>query len=335
MGEGQMSWTPQAIDGPKVICTDGDTVAIADLFEHTLQPLNVNKYSPLSFGQWEAVTAKQIADIEAELPTFKVLGASGLVAALVQLYSDDQPRDDHGRWTSDGGAGTSRPPVAGENSGTQKIATRLLGDAVANEPKITGDLKTDVATTDHGASIAGLDSRLKTEDSLTHKIASDAIEKNVNQEIAGAEISDVLRYTQTTPPEAYTSSVQSTVHELENRGYILDKVKNTWGGADYRGINTQWHSPDGQHFELQFHTPQSFATKDDESPGSLHSLFSEARLPSTSDARRAELDMQMAAITSHVVVPVGAASLTYDTLASHTAQPETISQHIERMHELP
>ena len=45
------------------------------------------------------------------------------------------------------------------------------------------------------AYLQGLENRIKSEESLTRKILSDAQEKNVSLEAAAAEIGDVLRYT--------------------------------------------------------------------------------------------------------------------------------------------
>ena len=37
--------------------------------------------------------------------------------------------------------------------------------------------------------------------------------------------------------------------------------KNSWSNPEYKGVNTRWMTPDGQRFEVQFHTPESFHAK--------------------------------------------------------------------------
>jgi hypothetical protein len=37
--------------------------------------------------------------------------------------------------------------------------------------------------------------------------------------------------------------------------------KNYWTDAEYKGINTRWVTAEGQRFEVQFHTPDSFHAK--------------------------------------------------------------------------
>jgi hypothetical protein len=36
---------------------------------------------------------------------------------------------------------------------------------------------------------------------------------------------------------------------------------NYWGDPEYKGINTRWITRQGQRFEVQFHTPESFHAK--------------------------------------------------------------------------
>ena len=39
--------------------------------------------------------------------------------------------------------------------------------------------------------------------------------------------------------------------------------KNYWADPEYKGINTRWLTAEGQRFEVQFHTPDSFHAKHD------------------------------------------------------------------------
>lgn len=49
---------------------------------------------------------------------------------------------------------------------------------------------------------------------------------------------------------------------LKNKEYKLQAMTNTFrDGAPYKGINSTYLSPDGELFEMQFHTPESFDMK--------------------------------------------------------------------------
>jgi hypothetical protein len=94
---------------------------------------------------------------------------------------------------------------------------------------------------------------------------------------------------------------------MEARGFSLQKVSNTWvepgslQAGPYRGINTQWTTPDGHPFELQFHTAESFKVKME-----THAMYEEFRNPNTSAARRLELNRIMTEMSDRIPVPKGA-----------------------------
>ena len=73
---------------------------------------------------------------------------------------------------------------------------------------------------------------------------------------------DTIRYTFQYQETRYTQGVRADIKRLQERGFELDKLKNSWSGDQYRGINSQWiDSATGQRFELQFHTRISFEAK--------------------------------------------------------------------------
>ena len=55
------------------------------------------------------------------------------------------------------------------------------------------------------------------------------------------------------------------MHErLESVGYQMIFRANRWvDDPEYRGMNSRWLTPDGDRFELQFHTPESFYREGD------------------------------------------------------------------------
>jgi hypothetical protein len=182
-------------------------------------------------------------------------------------------------------------------------AGRLIGSAAKNEPGITSDLERLAG--DHGAELIGLDHRLKTEASLERKIGADmvAARPDTTARQVSDKIGDTVRYTAAFPPDQYAGGTQAMQGALAARGYTQVKHKNTWSpDSPYRGINQQWDSPDGQRFELQFHTPTSFELKN----GLQHKLYEEYRLPKTTPARRQQLDVEMKAAARALPMPPGA-----------------------------
>ena len=168
------------------------------------------------------------------------------------------------------------------------------------EPKITSDLSTIAAETN--AQMAGLEYRLKTEDSLVRKIAKDADEKSVSLEEADNKIRDVLRCTMVREEKTFTNGYFATQDALIKNGYRIKRVKNTWkDGAAYKGVNTIIADSHGNEFELQFHTRKSFEVKE----GELHKLYERYRSldPEENFQERAELKAKMVRLSDTIPNP--------------------------------
>lgn len=144
--------------------------------------------------------------------------------------------------------------------------------------------------------MAGLEFRLKTVDSLARKIES-CPERTIN---------DALRYTMTFDEPAFTQSVRSTMNRMDQQGYRLVKVWNQFlEGVPYKGINASYHTPDGQLFELQFHTPASLEMKQTTN----HPLYEQQRLYQRSDPQWKALNQQMIHNSKSVSIPKDAAAI--------------------------
>ena len=73
---------------------------------------------------------------------------------------------------------------------------------------------------------------------------------------------DAIRYTFQYDEARYTQSVQADIARIQEKGFRLNIIKNSWSSDQYKGINSQWIEPEtGQRFELQFHTRISFEAK--------------------------------------------------------------------------
>lgn len=99
-----------------------------------------------------------------------------------------------------------------------------------------------------------------------------------------------MRYTVSLSKEKYTEEVNKTLSVLKEQGYKVEhtydgwKLEGTATDPGYRGLNVTLKSPNGQVFELQFHTPESFANKT-----AGHALYEEARNPLTSAGRKEQI----------------------------------------------
>lgn len=175
---------------------------------------------------------------------------------------------------------------------------------VKQEPSITRDIQRIVEAS--GGTMEGLEYRIKTKDSFMRKVDADYH----TAQLDGADISklqiasstnDVIRYTGVAGHDNLYGLYVSVIDQLQNDGYKVVKVKNTWNDTlnPYRGVNTVIQSPDGQNFELQFHTPESFDLKQHK----LHELYEEYRKTSTSAARKRDLLKEMFALSAALTKP--------------------------------
>lgn len=81
--------------------------------------------------------------------------------------------------------------------------------------------------------------------------------------------------------------------------------RNSWGAAEYKGINTRWVTAEGQRFEVQVHTTESFHAKQHVT----HDAYERLRNPWTTDDERAGLKAFQREVSSYIEVPEGALNI--------------------------
>jgi hypothetical protein len=81
--------------------------------------------------------------------------------------------------------------------------------------------------------------------------------------------------------------------------------KNWWTNPEYKGINTRWITAEGQRFEVQFHTPESFHAKHHVT----HLAYERIRNLAPRRPEVRELHAFQKAVSSWVPVPDGAADI--------------------------
>jgi len=107
-----------------------------------------------------------------------------------------------------------------------------------------------------------------------------------------ATMADLVRYTFEYPADGYTDGVHADIERLWREGYRELAVRNYWTSPFWKGIASTWREPgSGQLFEVQFHTPESRAARDQTYPDYLR-----LRSPASSDAERGAL---MARLRDH------------------------------------
>lgn len=168
-------------------------------------------------------------------------------------------------------------------------------DSLARELSITPQIM-EVAAKTKGA-VDGLKFRVKQPNSLRRKIVEQVrLGEYKTPAEAAANISDAVRYTIAYDKNEYLTGVTSALDELRTKGYQL-KVKNYWQREDYKGINIAVKDSQGKVFELQLHTKESLAIKED-----LHALYEQYRV-SRNDAERWRLWNQMTEIAAKTPEP--------------------------------
>ena len=186
-------------------------------------------------------------------------------------------------------------------------SAEAIGQMRKAERALSADAQAIVQENDHGGWLAGFEHRLKGEDRLKEKIAEglatatpDATPHQVLRLIP-----DAIRYTFCFQSEGYARGYYDIKERLESRGYEMYYSKNWWTNPEYKGINTRWVTAEGQRFEVQFHTPESFHAKHHVT----HAAYERIRDPTTSRRELRELHAFQRAVSAPIEVPDGAADI--------------------------
>ncbi|WP_326741065.1 hypothetical protein [Streptomyces cyaneofuscatus] len=202
-----------------------------------------------------------------------------------------------GSWSGENGLRLDRAANA--------AADDFMRRSAVAEPRITESMQ-GIANKVHDGRLIGLEYRLKGDDSLKRKLATDLLEDSaVAPSRVLADIKDSIRYTMEIPGKSYTQGVRQAISDLQVKGFENITFKNTWNSAGYKGINSTWRDPvSGQVFELQFHTADSFVAKMDG-----HTLYEKERLPGNSPDELAAIRAEQSELFGKVPIPRDAGSI--------------------------
>lgn len=151
---------------------------------------------------------------------------------------------------------------------TQRRSMVYYNRAIKNEPVISGVIKK--ISSDNQIELAGWEFRIKGKDSYLRKVQNRF--ENGQSEY---QASDIVRYTMVADGDMLVSKLKQVRKDLTALGYETIEVNNFWLDAlnPYNGINTVVKAPNGQRFELQYHTPESLEVKE-----KIHVLYEKKRI---------------------------------------------------------
>jgi hypothetical protein len=208
----------------------------------------------------------------------------------------DRSTDEEGSWRGDA---PGQYLAADENIETEHAHGRLQ----ETERAVTGTMLAVEAEVP-GARLVGLEHRLKGIERFKEKVADEwrAMPDRSVSEIAG-QAHDAVRYTYQLAMDRYVDGYWSLCGRVKEAGYELESSHNFWSDTQYKGINTRWRTEQGQLFELQFHTPESFEAKQ-----LTHEAYERIRLPppTISSAERKELRAFQTEVSTQITAPSGA-----------------------------
>ena len=209
-----------------------------------------------------------------------------------QRAAVDRSADPPGSYRSDGGFYL--------NPARHAETVRAIGRVREAEPGISADVQATERDNRYGGWLEGFGNRLKGEDRLKEKVA-ERLEGEPDKTPAEIlrKVPDAIRYTFCLRPESYTQGYYAIKDQLESSGYEMYESRNSWNAAEYKGINTRWVAPEGQQFEVQVHTAESFHAKQ----FVTHDAYERIRNPLVSDEELAELKTFQREVCSHIQVP--------------------------------
>lgn len=230
-----------------------------------------------------------------QVPRFEALWKSHVAHWPDKSANTDKPRHDDppGSWRGRGDH-CLNPEQNAEVSG-------LIEDLQRPEKQITTLLEQIERDNTHGGVLVGLEHRLKGPDRLKEKIVERGRQElNVSLAEIVSDIHDAVRYTFQFSGENYVIGSADIRQRLESAGYQMIYSKNHWrDDPEYKGINTRWTTPDGDRFELQFHTAESFYAKEN----LTHDSYDRLRAPDTGWNERSQLEAYQRTVSDAIPMP--------------------------------
>jgi len=205
----------------------------------------------------------------------------------------DRTRDPEGSWRGDGNQYLNPEQHAQTSYEIESVKQR--------EESITKHMTETARDNTWGGRLEGLAFRCKSAERLKEKVA-EKIQAEPDRTPAEVilQISDAIRYTLCFESSNYAKGYWDFNQRLESSGYRMIYCKNHWReDPEYKGTNTRWISPEGQRFELQFHTPESYNAKQHVT----HGAYERSRNPLTGRSERREIEIFQREVCTFIPVP--------------------------------
>jgi hypothetical protein len=208
----------------------------------------------------------------------------------------DRSTDEPGSWRGEGDQYL--------NAEENLVAGHALERIRPIEEKVNATLH-EIKTEVPGCDLVGLKFSLKGEERFKEKV-SDEVRAKPDRSIAEIteRMPDAVRYTFQLNADRYVDGYWNLRHHLELSGSELLLSRNSWDSPDYKGVNTRWLGPDGQVFEVQFHTPESYQAKQ-----LTHTAYERLRTENAPGAERPELEAFQQEVSVRIPVPDGATGI--------------------------
>jgi len=223
----------------------------------------------------------------------------------VPASPDKSELTDDGRWRWKGlELSQDANRIADEQVAALRQAEGRDAEGNYGEAGITPAMRRIEADLEHGSLVPDTEKfALKSSDRFKEKLAKMiSLESDVPPSDLAAKIHDGIRYTFLFEGQFYSDGVRAAETRLPVEGFDLVWRKPNWPGEEYKGINSQWRdSSSGQLFEVQFHTPESWAAKQQ-----THDAYEKIECPTTAVEERARLREYQRVIAASVPVPPGA-----------------------------
>jgi hypothetical protein len=181
-------------------------------------------------------------------------------------------------------------------------ASKACADIHDEGERVAVPAMRQIEAADPTRGLVGLEHRLKGEDRLKEKIA-DALRgrPGLTATQALSIVPDPVRFTFTYSRDRYADGVVADVERIKEIGLEEVKLKNLWSDAQYKGINSQWRSPEtGLRIEVQFHTPASLEAKE-----LTHKAYERIRNTDTSPTERHDLEAFQRRVNALLDTPPG------------------------------
>jgi len=210
----------------------------------------------------------------------------------------DRSRDPAGSWRSDATRYLNPEQYTQVKEGIEKVRE--------NKGSLTERISAAQQDNVSGGTLEGLDHCLKGSDRIKEKVA-EILKRMPGKSVAEIvrELPDAIRYTFCFESSEYAAGYWDIRHRMEQQGDRMIYSKNHWIDPEYKGINTRWVTPEGQRFEVQFHTAQSYHAKHE----LTHGAYERLRSPLTRDDERIELRSFQREVCRWIDVPDGATAI--------------------------